>query len=97
MLRLNDSVTYSRRLALHHQREPLSRATENRVRTHELSLMKKDAILVNLARGEIINETARFEHLQEYPSFTAGLDAWWVEPVRPGQARMLGLASSNLG
>ena len=67
---------------------PLSRATENRVGRQELALMKEDAILVNLARGEIINETALFEHLQHRPSFTACLDAWWVEPVRHGRFEM---------
>ena len=67
---------------------PLTPATEGMIGARELALMKPDAILLNLARGEIVNEAALFAHLTAHPNFFACIDAWWVEPARHGSFRI---------
>ena len=63
---------------------PLTRATRGLIGAPGLALMKADAILVNVARGAIVDEDALFEHLKAHPDSGAGIDTWRDEP-RPGQ------------
>lgn len=48
-----------------------------------LRLMKSDAILINTARGGIIDEAALLEVALERPQFRIALDVFEVEPPRP--------------
>lgn len=60
---------------------PLSPETRHLIGDRELSLMKPTAILINSARGPIVDEQALHRALVEKRIWAAGLDVFEVEPV----------------
>lgn len=60
---------------------PLTRETEHMIGQRELALMKPSAILVNTARGSVIDEMALLSALQTGQIFGAGLDVLEEEPI----------------
>ncbi len=67
---------------------PLTRTTRGLIGRRELALMKPDAILVNVARGALLDEEALYTHVKSHPSFLLGIDAWWTEPFLHGHFHM---------
>lgn len=59
---------------------PLNAQTRHLIGADALSMMKPDALIVNTARGPIIEEVALLMHLRKCPQFLAGLDVYEREP-----------------
>ncbi|HUS99357.1 MAG TPA: D-glycerate dehydrogenase [Candidatus Thermoplasmatota archaeon] len=59
---------------------PLTKATHHLIDENELRMMKKTAILINTARGPIMNEIALVKALKKHWIFGAGLDVYENEP-----------------
>jgi phosphoglycerate dehydrogenase-like enzyme len=62
---------------------PLTPATRGMFGRAELALMKPDAYLINIARGEIVDEVALIEALRTRRIAGAGLDVFAQEPLPP--------------
>jgi phosphoglycerate dehydrogenase-like enzyme len=65
---------------------PLTNQTGRIVNVERLSLMKKSGILVNIARGELVDEKALYEHLVANPRFRYATDVWWYRDSRESLA-----------
>ena len=70
---------------------PLSQSTRHLIGKRELDMMKPTAILINVSRGEVIDEAALVEALRKGRIASAGLDVFENEPkLAPG---LVGLAN----
>ena len=61
---------------------PLTSQTARIINAERLSVMKKDAILVNVARGELVDEKAMYDHLVVNRNFRYSTDVWWYRESR---------------
>lgn len=68
---------------------PLTAQTKDMIGRNELAMMKKSAMLINCARGGIVNEDALAEALEQNRIAGAALDVFATEP--PTGSRLLGL------
>ncbi len=59
---------------------PYSEATHHLIGARELALMKPDAILINIARGGVVDDAALIDELQAKRIGGAGLDVFENEP-----------------
>jgi len=64
---------------------PLTQETRHAIGARELATMKREAILVNIARGGVVDDTALIAALSEKRIAGAGLDVFEHEPSVPAQ------------
>lgn len=83
---LSDLLRQSDFVSIH---VPLSPATRHLIGSGQLALMKPSAVLVNTARGPVVDEAALALALEEGGIFAAGLDVYEDEPrVSPELVRL---------
>lgn len=75
-----DLLKHSDILSIH---VPLMPATRHMIDKEQLEMMKPGAIIINTARGGIVNEAALAEALQNGTIYAAGIDSYEEEPVNP--------------
>ncbi|MFT8320629.1 MAG: D-glycerate dehydrogenase [Bacillus sp. (in: firmicutes)] len=75
---LNDLLTQSDYVCI---MTPYTSETKNMIAAKELALMKETSILINTARGGIVNEEDLYQALAEKSIWAAGLDVFEEEPI----------------
>lgn len=75
---------------------PLSDKTRDLINEEALRKMKKNAILINVARGPVVNDAALYQALTEGWIAGAGLDVTSTEPMKPSNPLSRIMDSSRL-
>ncbi|MGX5220961.1 hydroxyacid dehydrogenase [Pseudomonas segetis] len=75
---LTDLLPRSHVLSLH---VPLTSQTRNFIGATQLAMLPEDAVLINTARGEVVDEQALAQALSERRLYAAGLDTMALEPL----------------
>jgi phosphoglycerate dehydrogenase-like enzyme len=74
---------------------PLTEATHHLIDADALNAMKESAYLINVARGDVVDEGALTEALQEATIAGAGLDVFSEEPL-PEESPLWGMENAIL-
>lgn len=86
---LNELLPHSNVLSLH---VPLNTHTRAMINADTLSRLPDHAILINTARGEVVDELALIAALESRKLFAAGLDTTANEPIS-SDSKLLGMAN----
>ena len=78
-MELKELLEWSDIVSVH---SPLNERTRDLIGREELKMMKPSAIIINVARGGIVNEAALAEALDNEWIAAAALDVFSVEPLR---------------
>lgn len=70
---LDELLTISDYVSIH---APLNNSTYHMISEHELSLMKRESVIINTARGALIDEEALLSALQKKSIRAAGIDVY---------------------
>lgn len=85
-IELDDGLKQADFVSVH---APLTEQTTHLIDARRIGLMKQRAVIVNTARGPVIDEAALVEALSEKRIFGAGLDVYENEPnLTPGLAEL---------
>lgn len=60
---------------------PLTAETDGMIGSRELALLPRHAILVNVGRGQVVDEAALYHALADQTLLAAGLDVWYHYPM----------------